>query len=179
MANSPFGVLAMTARRALFSLFILVGCLRSGQAQVPAADAAAKQAERIATLEKSLTGAALVGHFTVTGADNSKLAPERYELGKVDHIQGEQWAIQARIKYGEHDVPIPLVLPIRWAGDTPVISVDEMAIPGLGTYTARVMIYRDHYAGFWTGKDHGGHLFGVIERAKAAEHDEAVDKARN
>jgi hypothetical protein len=25
------------------------------------------------------------------------------------------------------------------------------------------MIYHDHYAGFWTGKDHGGHLFGVVE----------------
>jgi hypothetical protein len=132
-------------------------CFSSSRAQEPAADAngAAKQAERIADLEKSLTGATLVGH------------------------QGEQWAIQARIKYGEQDVPIPLVLPIRWASDTPVISVDEMAFPGLGTYTARVMIYRDHYAGFWTGKGHGGHLFGVIERAKPVGNDATGDKAAN
>ena len=84
----------------------------------------------------------------------------------MKHLGKEQWLIQARIHYGEHDVPLPLTLPIRWAGDTPMICVDDMAIPGLGTYTARVMIYRDHYAGFWTGKDHGGHLFGVIERGE-------------
>lgn len=169
----------MIGRRLLHSTYVVLCLSRCGLAQEAAADAAAKQAERIAALEKSLTGAALVGHFTVTGADNGKLAAERYELGKVDHIQGEQWAIQARIKYGEHDVPIPLVLPIRWAGDTPVISVDEMALPGLGKYTARVMIYRDHYAGFWTGKDHGGHLFGVIERGKVADNDAAANKPAN
>jgi hypothetical protein len=28
------------------------------------------------------------------------------------------------------------------------------------------MIYRDHYAGFWSGADHGGHLFGMIERGE-------------
>ena len=73
---------------------------------------------------------------------------------------------EARITYGEHDVTVPLTLPVKWAGDTPVITVDNMGIPGLGLYTARVMIYADHYAGFWSGGDHGGHLFGVIERAE-------------
>jgi hypothetical protein len=53
-----------------------------------------------------------------------------------------------------------------------VITVDETPIPGLGSYTARVMIYRDHYAGFWSGKDHGGHLFGVIEHGKAEKPEE-------
>ncbi|HEX6963094.1 MAG TPA: hypothetical protein VF175_14590, partial [Lacipirellula sp.] len=78
--------------------------------------------------------------------------------------------------YGDHDVTAPLTLPIRWAGDTPVICVDELPIPGLGAFTARVMIYRDHYAGFWAGKDHGGHLFGVIQRGKP-ENAESGDAA--
>ena len=34
------------------------------------------------------------------------------------------------------------------------------------SYTARVLIYGKQYAGTWSGKDHGGHLFGRIERAK-------------
>ena len=128
-----------------------------------------QEIERVAALEKTLTNATLVGHFTVTGQEESgKLSQERYELGEVKHLDKDQWLIQARIKYGEHDVMLPLTLPIRWAGDTPVICVDDIPIPGLGTYTARVMIYRDHYAGFWTGKDHGGHLFGVIEHGKKA-----------
>jgi hypothetical protein len=134
------------------------------EVQPPMADA-----QRVAELEKTLANAALVGHFTVTGEgeaapDESKLTKERYELGEVKHLGSNQWLIQSRIKYGDHDVTVPLTLPIRWAGDTPMICLDELPIPGLGTFTARVMIYRDHYAGFWSGKDHGGHLFGVIER---------------
>jgi hypothetical protein len=125
-------------------------------------------AEQVADLEKLMNRATMVGHFTVTGEDagGGKLTEERYELGEVKRLESGDWLIQSRIRYGDHDVTIPLTLPIRWAGDTPVICVDDMLIPGLGTFTARVMIYRGHYAGFWTGVDHGGHLFGVIEPAK-------------
>jgi hypothetical protein len=136
---------------------------------------AAPSAKQIADLEQTLAGSALVGHFTVTGEEDAgKLSKERYELGEVKHLGKDQWLIPARIKYGEHDVTLPLTLPIRWAGDTPMICLDEMPIPGFGVFTARVMIYRDHYAGFWAGKDHGGHLFGVIERAK---NEDAAEKA--
>jgi hypothetical protein len=135
-----------------------------------AQDSPPSEEERNAALEESLSGAALVGHFTVTGRDGEmRPREERYELSSVKHLEGDTWLITARIKYGENDVELPLPLPIKWAGDTPVITVDEFAFPGLGTYTARVMIYQDHYAGFWTGKDHGGHLFGTIERPKAEE----------
>ena len=124
-------------------------------------------AKQIAELEKTLSNAALVGQFTTTGKEsNSKLSEERYELGEVKHLGNDQWLIPARIKYGNHDVTLPLTLPIRWAGDTPMICLDEMPIPGFGTFTVRVIIYRDHYAGFWSAPDHGGHLFGVIERGE-------------
>jgi hypothetical protein len=147
-----------------------------GASELPEVDRTIADAERVAELEKLLSNAALVGHFTVTGEDkqnegdgaDSKLTKERYELGEVKHLGSNQWLIQSRIKYGDHDVTVPLTLPIRWAdGETPVICVDDLAIPGLGTFTARVMIYRDHYAGYWTGQDHGGHLFGVIERGES------------
>jgi hypothetical protein len=143
----------------------------SAQQQSSREPAAAKEpteAERFAALEKTLTGTTLAGNFTVTGRENVELTPERYELGTVEHVEGELWLFQARIRYGEHDVTLPLTLPVRWAGDTPVICVDKLGVPGLGTYTARVLIYDDHYAGFWSGGDHGGHLFGVVDRAKAA-----------
>jgi hypothetical protein len=141
-------------------------------------------AKRVAELEKTLAHAALVGHFTVTGEaegnqEESKLTSERYELGEVKHLGNNQWLIQSRIKYGDHDVTVPLTLPIRWAGDTPMICLDEMPIPGLGTFTARVMIYRDHYAGFWSGADHGGHLFGTIERDENKEADAVKTPTEN
>lgn len=123
-----------------------------------------KHSERFAALEKSLSDAVLVGQFSQTGAKTTDLQTERYELASVRHLSGDMWLFNARIRYGDHDVTVPLSLPVRWAGDTPVISLDTVAIPGLGTYTARVLIYADHYAGFWSGGDHGGHLFGVVER---------------
>jgi hypothetical protein len=61
---------------------------------------------------------------------------------------------------------------VKWAGDTPVITLTDMTIPGLGTYTARVMVYRDHYAGYWSAGDHGGQMWGRIER-DAADSDDA------
>jgi hypothetical protein len=126
------------------------------------------QEKQYSELESSLSESVLVGQFTVTGKETTNLTPERYELISVKHIGDGNWMFVARIQYGEHDVKIPITLPIKWAGDTPVITVDKMPFPGLGTYTARVMIYEDHYAGFWSGADHGGHLFGVVEHGKAA-----------
>lgn len=146
---------------------LLLALTVASRAESPVAEPETEQvdeSDRFAKLEKELTGAVLVGHFTETG--KAELAPktERYELKSVQHVEGDRWLFEAQITYGEHDVTLPLTLPVKWAGDTPVITVDNMGFPGLGFYTARVMIYADHYAGFWSGGDHGGHLFGVIER---------------
>lgn len=160
--NSPLDLLSRRRGAAFAALAALLAA-----APTVAQDAKPADAERNAALEKSLSGAALVGHFTVTGRGEMQPREERYELSSVKHLEGDMWLITARIKYGDHDVELPLPLPIKWAGDTPVITVDEFSFPGLGTYTARVMIYQDHYAGFWSGKDHGGHLFGRVERPQA------------
>lgn len=121
----------------------------------------------IAELEKTLSGATLVGHFTITGKDPVGPSEERYKFGEVKYLGNDLWLLQARIHYGENDVALPLTLPIKWAGDTPMITVDKVSFPGPGTYSARVMFFRDHYAGIWTGDgDHGGHLFGKIERGE-------------
>ena len=142
--------------------------------QNPASPVEQTDSERFAELEKTLTGATLVGNFTVTGQEKSDLTKERYELQSVQHVEGELWLFQARIRYGEHDVTLPLTLPVRWAGDTPVICVDKMGFPGLGFYTARVMIYADHYAGFWSGDDRGGHLFGTVEQTNTDDSQAVV-----
>jgi hypothetical protein len=49
-----------------------------------------------------------------------------------------------------------------WAGDTPVITLTDLSIPGVGSYTAHVVLYRDQYAGTRSGKNVGGQLFGKI-----------------
>jgi hypothetical protein len=127
---------------------------------------APRQAELEAALVKMLSGATLEGSFTSTGAgrDPTKLSREKYTLGEVKKVHGNIWLIPARIQYGEHDVTLPIPVPIQWAGDTPVIVVDNVTLPGFGTVSARVMFFADHYAGYWQHGSHGGHLFGVIRR---------------
>lgn len=125
--------------------------------------------ERNELFAKQLSGVKLSGHFSISGEKETELSTEEYELQGVMHVKGEFWLFQARIRYGDHDVTLPLTLPVRWAGDTPVICVDKMGFPGLGTYSARVMIYADHYAGFWTGGDHQGHLFGIVKKSRKSD----------
>jgi len=130
-----------------------------------------------AALAERLTGATLHGFFTVTGrADEGKptLRGERYDLIEVRKLEGNSWLFTSRIRYGDHDVTLPMTLPVEWAGDTPVVIVDNLGFPGLGTYSARVMFHKSHYAGHWSGANHGGHLFGTIERE---EQDEAATDA--
>ena len=115
--------------------------------------------------QQSLNGATLIGHFVVTGEKlPSKLNPEKYSILGVKKVKPNHWEFRARIEYGKHDITIPLTLPVYWAGDTPVITLDKIPVPGLGKFTARVIIYQDHYAGTWDGGDHGGLMFGRIER---------------
>ena len=139
-------------------------------AQAPAgpargAEKVPDQAELDKGFEKTMSGATLVGHFSMDGRGGQP-KEERYTIQKVTKQQGDVWLFLARIQFGGRDVTIPMRIPVKWAGDTAVISVTDIGFPGLGTYTARVLIYGDQYAGTWSGKDHGGHLWGRIERTE-------------
>jgi hypothetical protein len=132
-----------------------------------------RQAELEEAFEKMLSGATLEGSFTSTGrgSDPTKLRSEKYTIGEVKKLGPGVWQISARIQYGEHDVTLPIAVPIRWADDTPVIVVDNQALPGFGTVSARVMFFADHYAGYWKHGDHGGHLFGTISHVPVRPRD--------
>jgi len=162
------------ARR--FSLAVIFGlCFWAADRELAPAQeskhsAAAKSAipDR-ATLEKSfadtLTGATLVGNFSVVGHPSSgKALADRYEIEKAEKIEGHRWLITARIKYGKHDTKAPFPLEVYWAGDTPVITVSNVTVPGMGTFVARVLVYGDRYAGTWQHDKFGGHMWGMIER---------------
>jgi len=116
---------------------------------------------------KQLTGAALVGRFTVDGRDPSAAREERYEIASATKLRDDYWVILARIKYGTHDLKVPVTLKVLWAGDTPVMSLTDLAIPLLGTFTARVMFYGDRYVGTWQHGKVGGHMFGRVESSDA------------
>lgn len=119
---------------------------------------------RFENLEKMLTRVKLVGHFTIDGKPMNDLHEETYEIRSAKKLpDGNLWALTARIKYGKHDLTLPMALGIEWAADTPVITLDQLALPGLGTFSARVVFHDKKYAGTWTHDNVGGHLFGRIE----------------
>ncbi len=145
---------------------------------VVAAQAADVRADAArATLEKkfaeTLTDCVLVGYWQMTGAEGlagkdkmSPPRPEKYTIDGVEKVDGDKWVIRSRIQFEDVDVAMPLHLDVVWAGDTPVITVDKVGIPGVGTYSARVMIYGNFYSGTWFGDGYGGVLSGqIVKRA--------------
>jgi hypothetical protein len=129
-------------------------------------DTADRQATLDAALSKMLSGATLEGSFTQAGpgSDPAKLDREKYTLGEVKRVAGEVWQFPARIEYGGKDVTLPIRLPVRWAGDTPVVVVDAVDLPGFGSVSARVLFFGGHYAGYWKHGYHSGNLFGAIRQ---------------
>ena len=114
-----------------------------------------------------MTKATMSGRWS--GIKDGRLTPEKedkYTIVSVAKLGGDAWIVNARIQYGEKDFTVPLPVQVKWAGDTPVIIVDKVGVPGSGTYSARVLIYEKTYAGTWTGGDHGGLLNGVITTEK-------------
>ncbi|MBS0211162.1 MAG: hypothetical protein JSS27_19630 [Planctomycetes bacterium] len=126
-----------------------------------------------ATLEKNfvemLNGSSLVGHFTTDGKEGQPGKTEKYTLVKVAKVRDDFFLFQARIQYGKTDATLPLTLEVKWAGDTPVLTMTDFPVPGMGKFTCRILFFRDQYAGTWSGGDHGGQMFGKVVRASAAK----------
>jgi hypothetical protein len=137
----------------LLSALLIAGCTRK-----PTVDANVDLEKRFQAM---MSGVTLVGHSASQNQEGVS-TEERYVIEKVSKLAGDTWLFEASMKYGSHDIPVPVPVQIKWAGDTPVITLTDLTIPGLGTYTARVLLYRDQYAGTWSSKDHGGQLFGKI-----------------
>ncbi len=116
-----------------------------------------------------MNGVTLVGRSSRTNSDRIS-SEERYVIESVTKIGSETWLFQSRFLYEGHDIPIPIPVTIKWAGDTPVITLTDLAIPGMGSYTARVVLSGDQYAGTWRSgaeKGEGGQMFGKIVKTAA------------
>jgi hypothetical protein len=76
--------------------------------------------------------------------------------------------VNARLEYRGRAFVLPIPVQVKWAGDTAVLIVDDMGIPGGGnTYSARVMFHGNTYAGSWSGGGSGGLLYGMITNGAA------------
>ena len=124
----------------------------------------------IEEFEKYLSNSVLSGSFTMDGQPLNKLEEERYEIKSAKKLEGDDnlWEIKTRIKYGNKDLTVPVVVNLEWVGRTPMIVLDSVTIPGMGTFSARVVFHDRKYAGTWKHDNVGGHLFGRVEPAADA-----------
>lgn len=161
----------------LFVLVLAVASLGAAEAEKPEIDG--EQKARFDAFAKMLEKTAFVGSFTMDRDKNQNRRAERYEIRRVTKLdQGDYWRFFARIAYGDHDVTVPIPVEVKWAGTTPVITVDNLTIPGMGTFDARVVISDKKYAGTWRHGKVGGLMFGHIEKqieTKEEQEDEEED----
>jgi hypothetical protein len=133
---------------------------RSGSSRVLPEDARAREE----TFVQMMTGASLEGAFTADGSSSGELSEESYTIESVEKIAGDLWIFRTRMRFGSRDVTLPVPVKVVFAEDTPLVTLTDASIPGLGTFTARVLFYRDRYAGLWWSSDASGHQFGRLMR---------------
>ncbi len=139
-----------------------------------AAESTARNPTR-ADLEKefqeSMTNSILQGSWMMTGKEGltgheplSDPKEERYTITTITKTGDEHWIVNARIRYADKDITVPVLVRVVWADDTPMITIDDLVMPLLGTYSARVIFHKGFYSGIWysnTG-NYGGVLSGRI-----------------
>jgi hypothetical protein len=133
----------------------------SAQTEVERPKPTAEELE--AKFRATLTKATMSGRWC--SIDHGALGPEKedkYTILGVTKLGGDAWLVNARIEYNKKDIVAPVPVQVKWAGDTPVLIVDKIPMPGGGVFSARVLIYDHTYAGTWSGGDHAGLLKGVI-----------------
>ena len=117
--------------------------------------------------EELLQGSDMIGYFTVTGMD-LPAQEDSYSVSKLEKMDDGRWLFTASMSYGDNTIAIPMPFDVIWSGDTPVITVSDQLIEGLGTFSARVLIYDGLYAGTWKHDAFGGHMWGKIEKKTSA-----------
>jgi hypothetical protein len=112
----------------------------------------------------------LVGSFTMSGREEGSPRADRYEIASVEKVGENSWRFMAKMDCcgAAGQAEIPIVVPMHFVGDTPVIMMTDTSLPGLGTFTVRLFFYGDRYAGTWQHGAVGGHMSGRIEKTGAA-----------
>ena len=127
-------------------------------AQQPAPAAEMNDLEK--QFQAALTNASLVGFFTV--GDSPETRPDKYTIQNLTKLDGDTWKFDARIQYGGKDYQASVNVPVKWAGDTAVLSMAQYAIAGQGVFSARILIHNGMYAGTWGNPKTGGKMFGMV-----------------
>jgi hypothetical protein len=95
------------------------------------------------------------------------LSEDRYDIAGVEKVGDDLWRFNARMDCcGLDGSVIPIVVPLTFVGDTPMIMMTDTSLAGIGTFTVRLFFYEDRYAGTWQNGPVGGFMSGRIEAAE-------------
>ena len=133
--------------------------------QEPAAPLELNAAEK--QFQEMLANVTMEGYFTV--GDGAETRPDRYIIERVTKIKDDVWRFEARVLYNGKDFKAAVPVPVKWAGDVPVLTLSNYSIPGQGIFSARILMYNGMYAGTWGAQAHGGKMFGKIVKNTAAD----------
>ena len=88
-----------------------------------------------------------------------------YKIVSVSKKKGHIWEFITRMKIRGTEIDFPMPIEVRFAGDTAVLILNNVPVGEGKTYSARVMIHNDVYAGSWWGiGGKGGTISGTISR---------------
>jgi hypothetical protein len=153
------------SRRAALILSLFAAALVLVQPATSRAEDAKPSPEQEAKFTTALTNATLKGRWAPV--KDGQLGAEKedsYQIVSVKKVEGDHWVVNARLQYGGQSLDLPIPAVVKWSGDTPVMLFDNINIAGYRSYSARLMVSDNSYAGTWSGGDHGGMLYGLIVR---------------
>lgn len=111
--------------------------------------------------QQAMSGVTLTGYFTV--GESGEPHDDRYIIESVTKTApGDVWNFAARIQYNKKDYKATVKVPVKWAGDTPVLMLQNYLIQGQGVFSARILIHNGMYAGTWGNQKQGGKMFGKV-----------------
>ena len=118
------------------------------------------------SLKNFLTEITFRGHFTTDkkGSEEELPKQDEYTITSAILVGGHYWLLTSRIRYQDIDVTLPVPVTIHWSATTPVITLEDVTLPGMGTFSARILLHKNRYAGTWQHDDVGGHLFGTLSK---------------
>ena len=166
LIRRTFGLIAIVVLLVLaFAGGWIVGFVRVGAAWDTAAltDVERQFSERMRDVS-------LIGTFTVVGRETRDAGgrggprADRYDISSVEKVGENLWRFNAGMECCGVKGQIPIVIPMRFVGDTPMIMMTDTEIPGVGTFTVRLFFYGDTYSGTWQHGKVGGHMSGRIEK---------------
>lgn len=149
--------------------------------QETTATATSETQTREEKLVEFLDNCKLIGHFTIDrrGGNGSE---EAYTISKCEKLPAkDMYRLTAKIKYGTTEAEVPLEIKIVWAENTPVMILDNFWVPGMGTFSSRVMFHGKRYAGTWQHgdvndeKQIGGLMFGRVEQIEDSPQEETAE----